>query len=458
MMVSAVNRRLDDPVLRNALHSSAYQAGTDFLHEWAGRTWSLGGAFAMSLVRGSPEALLATQASPSRYFQRPDAAHLVLNPARTALGGYFAMLKLAKTAGAYQLKIDLAAESPGYEVNDLGYHPRVDRLIIDTNFVYQHTVPGTILRSWTLRAGPDLMWNYEGEPLHSQLVVVGDWQFANYWTGTARIRVGASAMDDRLTRGGPLAEAPASVSGNAGIGTDSRRPYQLSATYVWLRDQEGSWESSLNLNLSYRVRERLEFQLGPRYARSVTSAQYVTVVDDPLADQTSGRRYVFADLEQTTVSLEARVNLTLSPNLSFELFAQPFLSSGSYGDLKELRAPRTFDFLRYGSDIGTVSNEGGGRFLIDPDAGGPSASFAVEDQDFDHRSLLGNAVLRWEWRAGSTLFLVWQQRRSGRLNVWDSYDGDLGVGRLDLGHDSGELFRIRPDNVFLVKITYWLNP
>jgi hypothetical protein len=184
----------------------------------------------------------------------------------------------------------------------------------------------------------------------------------------------------------------------------------------------------------------------------------VRAVDDPFATQTYGRRYVFADLEQTTLSLEGRINVTLSPALSFELYAQPFLSSAAYGDLKELSAPRTFHFQRYGTDVGTFSNGGAGSYMVDPDAGGPAGSFLVQDGDFDHRSLLGNAVLRWEWRAGSTLFLVWQQRRAGTIQLRDVQETNLGIGRLELGDDASELFRIRPDNVFLLKVSYWLNP
>jgi len=58
-------------------------------------------------------------------------------------------------------------------------------------------------------------------------------------------------------------------------------------------------------------------------------------------------------------------------------------------------------------------------------------------------------VLRWEYRPGSTMFLVWTQSRSGYV----SYDGSFDMQR-DLATD---LFRDRPTNVFLVKVNFWLS-
>ena len=77
--------------------------------------------------------------------------------------------------------------------------------------------------------------------------------------------------------------------------------------------------------------------------------------------------------------------------------------------------------------------------------------------DFSHRSLIGNAVLRWEWRPGSTLFLVWQQRRLDRV-TGHAAGADPWVGNLELGRDTGDMFDAPADNVFMLKLNYWLNP
>jgi hypothetical protein len=174
--------------------------------------------------------------------------------------------------------------------------------------------------------------------------------------------------------------------------------------------------------MSMRPAENWSFSIGPRFNRSRTEAQYVGTVDDATATATYGRLYVFAPIEQSTVSMETRLNVNFSPDVSFEMYAQPFIATGDYGDLMQLRRPRVFEFDPYEGD-------------------------GVSRTDFNNQSLRGNAVFRWEWRPGSTLFLVWQQRRT------DSREG----GDFSLGRDARALFDTRPSNVFLVKLNYWLN-
>ncbi|MGW8265628.1 MAG: DUF5916 domain-containing protein, partial [Longimicrobiales bacterium] len=165
------------------------------------------------------------------------------------------------------------------------------------------------------------------------------------------------------------------------------------------------------------------------------------------ATATYDTRYIFGELEQTTLSMETRLNVTFTPNLTLELFAQPFIASGDYLQLMELRAPRTFEFNRYGVDVGTIHPDEDGDFIIDPDGDGPAEAFTVSNPDFNRVSLRGTGVLRWEWRPGSTLFLVWQQSRS---NYYDD-------GNFDFGRDADAMWNSRADNIFMLKATYWIG-
>jgi hypothetical protein len=215
----------------------------------------------------------------------------------------------------------------------------------------------------------------------------------------------------------------------------------------------------VNGNLAYKVSQTIDVSLGPSLSHGHSTAQYVSTVTDATAMRTFGRRYVFAEIDQTTLSLDMRVNVTLTPDMSLELFAQPFLSSGDYENLKELHAPRTFDFDAYGvggSSLAAI--ESGRRFELDPDAAGPAKPFKVDNKDFNVRSLRSNAVFRWEWRPGSTLFLVWQQMRSGTLAASDPTSPYAQLGNFDFGRDAGDLFQLHADNILLIKASYWLNP
>jgi hypothetical protein len=173
-------------------------------------------------------------------------------------------------------------------------------------------------------------------------------------------------------------------------------------------------------------------------------------VADSTATSFFGRRYVFAGITQRTLSMNTRLNITFSPNLTLELFAQPFIASGDYTDFKEFAAPRQLTKLVYGQDIGSLATEdvdGTRQYTIDPDGSGPAEPFQFSEPDFTLRSLRGNAVLRWEYSPGSTLFLVWTRSSSSTLDF----------GTLDLNRDTGALFEGPADNIFLIKINYWLG-
>jgi hypothetical protein len=178
----------------------------------------------------------------------------------------------------------------------------------------------------------------------------------------------------------------------------------------------------------------------------------VDTVADPTAAAFAGHRYVFSRIDQTSLSLDTRLNVTFTPTLTLELYVQPFFASGKYSDFEEFARPRALRKLVYGRDVGTITPVLGARghvdsLRVDPDAAGPAPPFTFANPDFSDRSLRGNAVLRWEYRPGSTLFLVWQQQRSG----------SSAEGTFDLTRDRGLLFRDRPVNIFQLKINYWLG-
>jgi hypothetical protein len=229
------------------------------------------------------------------------------------------------------------------------------------------------------------------------------------------------------------------------LNSDTRRTTRLTAnlTHSWTSAQEH--KTTLDATVSVRPTPPLRLSLGPALTLNQTLSQYVTAVPDPIAATTFGTRYVFASLDQRELSMIARMDWIFSPKLSLQLFLQPLISSGDYTDFKEFAQPRTYDFAVYGRDQGTISTTDSGS-AVDPGDGG--APFTIEPQNFTIRSLRTNAVLRWEWRPGSTLFLVWQQNRQN-----DDTSGDLQLGRdLDAIFSGGE-----SRNVLAVKASYWLT-
>lgn len=422
-VITSVRRELDTDLARNVMHSSALAGGMDFSHEWANRTWALSGDIEGSRVAGSAAAITRTQRQSNHYFQRPDADHLDFDSLAASLSGYSMNVTLSKQGGEHwRGNLAAAATSPGYETNDLGFSYRTDRRDVQTGVTYVQNRPGRLLRNWNVGGSFRSEQNFDWERILTFATASFNARTLGYWNFHTFVQQFFPALDDRLTRGGPIAKRPAWSALGLFVGSDERKSFSSWVHAYGERFQYGGWTYNVVLSGNVKTSSRWNFTLGPNFVRRHITAQFVTSVSDTTYTPTFGQRYVFAPLDQTELALETRFNLTFTPRMSLEMYMQPLISSGDYGDAKQLRAARTYDFTAYAGQI--------------------------PDFDFNFRSLRGNAVLRWEWRPGSTMFLAWQQNRSDVAPI-----GDFSLGR-----DRRALFGAQPDNIFLVKVNYWLNP
>ena len=453
-MTTATYRMRQDSALDALLHKSAYLAGVDFRHSWQARTWTFSGYLAQSRVQGESAALSLTQRSAARYFQRPDADYVEFDPDRTRLGGRMGKLSLERT-GPWFGAVDYKEVTPGFVVSDLGFQDRTDYRNLNLIAGHQVTRRGRFVRNYLLMGAGVYAWNYGGTRIDEMYLVNTQGTFTNLWAFNFGVTLEPRAYDDRLTRGGPLAASPGRTTLSALLSSDPRRPFSYGVQSKYSADASGARERLAAFPLAWRPSPSVRLRLTPTVAWNDITGQFVRSVADSLATQTFGRRYVFADVDRRTVSLETRLDWTFTRDLSLELFAAPFVASGGYSRFKEFERPGTFDFAVYGDEQGTITRGAGcanptgeGNLLaVDPDGTGPAACFNVADPSFNLRSLRGNAVVRWEFRPGSTVFLVWQQQRE---NV-------VPIGTFDMARDFRELFEVPAANVFLIKVTYWLG-
>jgi hypothetical protein len=401
-------------------------------------------------VTGDTLAMQETQQASSRYYQRPDAGYLRYDPHRTSLSGVSADLSVTKEGGNTNWAVGLSTTTPGFEINDLGYQTRVDRISGGLFLGHRWTRPGKVFRQATvsLNAGPS--WNYGGDPIQVSVGVGAFGQLLNYWGGNLFASRQQRVVDDRLTRGGPLAQSPAAWSIGGNFFSDQRQAVNGGLFSFYARDAAGGWNLLINPSIAWHPSSAVELRLGPSYSVGRSMAQFLEAVPDPLAAPTFGTRYVFGELVSHQVDLTTRLSVTFTPTLSFQLYAQPFAFAANYSRFRELRTARTFDFTEYGRDAGSTItfDEPNALYTIDPDGGGPAEPFSLSKPDFRVRSLLTNAVLRWEYRPGSTLYLVWTQSRSGAF-ADPTFDVAQDLGR-QLLHDP-------PTNILLVKLNYWLS-
>ena len=446
---TAVNRDLGDPVFKDLLRSHAYVGALDFEHQWSNRVWALTGALAGSTIAGSKQVMTNAQTSSARYYQRPDADYLELDTERETLNGSSIVLGLNKS-GAWSMGATAKQISPGYEVNDLGFMGRVDYRNFGLSGSYTDNTPGKHFRDWYTSIGTNHAFNFGGDRIWTSIFTNASATFKNLWYFGGGTEYDPGAFDDRLTRGGPVGKQPTQYGGYFYGGSDSRKPIAFYWNLNYYGDVAGGYSKGFYPQVDIRPSTSVLVSISPGASYYHNTIQFVRSVVDPLATETYGRRYLFANLRQTTLSATTRVAWTLTPQLSFQLYAQPFASSGDYQNFKELRKPRTTQYNVFGrtgqSTIAPIIEEGSVTgYTADADGTGAAPAFTISNPDFSVQSLRGNAVVRWEYRPGSALFFVWQQERSG----FQPYEGEFRSG------DAVRDIFSQPRNVFLVKATYW---
>ncbi|HET9425955.1 MAG TPA: DUF5916 domain-containing protein [Gemmatimonadaceae bacterium] len=447
--VTRLDRELGDSVLSLQLRRAATAAGADFRHEWAAREWVVDGSVAASRIEGSPSSLISTQRSSARYYQRPDNDYREIDSTATTMTGLRAGLGLSKHAGLHwRGGASVNATTPGFEINDMAFQTSADRINGNFNIEYQENSPGEVWRRWEVSLNPDWAGNFGGDLLSNGLKLEASGTLLNYYGGRLTFDHDFPSLDDRLTRGGPLARRLGQTTVALNVNSDMRGGFWMSANLRERRDPAGGWHSGKTLRFNIKPAPTLTMELAPRYDRSRGAAQYVTSVRDSFATSTYGRRYLFASIAQTTASVQARVNLTLTPEMTVALVAEPFIASGAYGAPKQLAAPRTFEFDQFGTDVGTSTRDSAGVYQVDPDGSGPAAAFTFRDPSFNSRSVNGTAAFRWEYAPGSTFYAVWQHRRSAPGTFGD----------FEFRRDRTALFAAHPENTLLVKLSYWVNP
>ncbi|MEM6288092.1 MAG: DUF5916 domain-containing protein [Bacteroidota bacterium] len=437
---TSVLRSTSNEAIAELLPTQATVLGIDLEH--AVGDLLVTGQLAGSHVSGSADAVSRLQTAFPRLLQRPDASHLTFDPERTSLSGATGEINLLKPSGRWSGSFHAAFTSPGFDANELGFQSRADQIGVGGVVVHQQNEAQGPFQSWSANVFSGARFNTGGD--HEVTFVGGNanGRFKNFWGVNVNGEVYSGGLSDRLTRGGPLAARARGFGINANAWSDDRKAV---SGWVWSGmnlDATGDRFNGVEAGVQIRPSPSVSLSLGPELYLQSDPRQYVGSFDAPRLDATFGQRYVFGQIRQTTLALGTRLNWTFSPTLSLQTYVRPFVSRGRYGDFSQMTAPRQLDFPRFADAEVAVADDG--EVTITPADGGDPFSFSP---DFTVRALQGNAVLRWEYRPGSALFLVWQQQRNG-------FEPD---GAFRVGRDLGGLFTDAPTNVFLVKFSYWLG-
>lgn len=426
--------------LADQLRRKAYSGGADWNLRFNGGAYELTGYAGFSHIRGDTAAILKAQLSSARYFQRPDVDYVALDPARTSLTGYTGSLNLEKKSGRHWLwETGFDIESPEFEINDIGILNTADDIDHWAVIRYRENTPGPILRGYSFAVSENTGWNYGGSRQYTNLELDASTTWNNYWSMSAWFENDLRSQSDNFTRGGPTMSTSASFSTGASLYNNFSAATRYGTDFWYARNELGGWGFAVNGSFSTRG-TRWQVGVDPGYERSETSRQYVATVAGGGA-QTYGKRYVFSGVDRSTLSAQFRVNYFFTPDLSLEVYAEPFAASGDFFGFGELVAAGGNELRRYGTD-GTTIEESDGAFTVTDG----SDSFTFHSADFNALEFNSNMVLRWEFRPGSTMYLIWQQRREG------SGDPSLLVHPRSLS----DAVSAPGENFFALKFSYWI--
>jgi hypothetical protein len=446
---TAVGREINHDYLASEFNKSSFAGGLDgWTNLDSSGTYVVTAWMAATRVQGDKSRILSLQEAPLHYYQRPDAGYVTLDSGATSMSGYGGRIAVNKQKGNFSLNTAVGVISPGFESNDMGFLFRTD--VINSHVVlgYNWYEPDGFTRRKWFNVATFRSYTYGGDKTGEGYFWFSGATFMNYWNANLQFQFNPAVVDVRGTRGGPKMLGTNGYSAFALLGTDSRATVVYTLGVSAGRTESGGYRLTVDPSLEFKPSSSVNISLSPEINRDITMAQWVTNVEDASATATYGGRYIFAKIDQREYSASVRLDWTFTPKLSLQLYLQPLISVGSYTEFKELKQPGTYTFNQYGEANNSTIVKTAAGYDVDPDGTGQH-TFAIDNPDFNFKSLRGNAVLRWEYLPGSTLYFVWTQNRTNLDHP----------GQFDFWGDLGRTFGARDyESAFLVKLAYWLHP
>ena len=445
LLVNTVHRDVTDgDPLADLLTKNAMAVAGDTLIRMKGGEYQFRWSGGASFLSGSPKSVERFQRASSHYAQRPDKDYAQIDPTRTSLSGFSMQTRLERVSGRHWLwNVGTKFDTPFFETNDFANFTAGDGVMPTGSISWRETNPGKVLRSYSVNMSHTWEWNLGGDRQTAQIRPSANVTWANFWNSSVSFSRSLHTNDATLTRGGPLMQKPEAWNASANISNRFNSPTRWSAFLNVGGNEDGGSTHRAGGSFSFRPGPRWQLSASPFYDRVTEPQQYVATLTGGGRPETYHNRYVFAFIDRSTVSTEFRMGLTVRPDMNLDVYAEPFAASGHYYDFGELAAPATRDRIAYGTAPGTtLTTQADGTRAVT--AGGNH--FALKSKDFNTLSFKSNVVLRWEWRPGSTLYVVWQQDRSESAAIGSR------VG-------AGDMFRSLSapgSNFFIVKTSFWL--
>ncbi len=444
-MVTATNRSIQSDYL-NFLPKSAYAAGLDYNYTWKNKSYYFDLKFVGTRLEGNKEAITELQQSSARYYQSPDKNYVTLDTNRTSLSGYAFTFDIGKSGnGHFNYMAWLTMRSPGVDFNDIGYMRQADEVQQVVWIGYREYKPKRLFKYYGLNFNEYIGWSFGGQSIYKGANVNGFGQFSNYWNIGSGFNLDAESLDRSQLRGGPGLMVPGGYNYWIDLSSDGRKKLSMGVN-AWLYRgfEEYTSMNGLSLSATFKPINSLSISLSPDYSWGFNELQYVTDLT-----YNESTRFILARLDQHSFGVSVRLDYSLSPDLSIQYYGQPFLFAGNYSNYKRVINAKASDyedrFIDFTEGVELFEGEDENEWQVDENRDG-NVDYTFSDDDFNFMQFRSNLVMRWEYRPGSSLYLVWSQGRTQ-----DDTHGDFAFRR-----DMNYLFDKHPQDIFLIKVSYML--
>jgi hypothetical protein len=440
-MFTSVNRNINDNNL-NFLNKAAYSGGIDFVHKWHNKDWEINLNAYFSNVNGSTEAIINTQRSSAHNFQRTDATHLGVDSTKTNLTGTGGKFLIGKMGGKLKFLFATTWKSPQLELNDAGYMRIADNIFQLSWAGYQINEPFSIFRSFRVNFNQYSEWTFNREYKGTGGNININTQFKNFWFLGFGANINAKSLSTTELRGGPSLKQPGNKDFWIFIESNEQKKFVGDISYNHSSsNQKGDYSNNgFELGFDYKPIKSLQLRTSVGYSTNKSELQYV---DSP--EYGNNTDYLMAKIDQKTFYGQIRINYNITPDLSIQYWGQPFLSAGKYTRFKKITESKADTYnerfhIFNGNEIHYNQDDNTYNVMHN----GTNPLYTFDNPDFNIKEFLSNMVFRWEYKPGSTLFLVWSQSR----NREDT------LGDFNFNKNMNQLFGKKAYNIFLVKFSY----
>ena len=443
-ILTSTNRNLAK-LNSNGLGRSAYSGGLDFENYWKDRTYYFDLKTIFSQVQGSTESIINLQQNPVHYYQRPDADYLGIDSTAETLTGHGGIIEVGRGGnGRFRFSENFNWRSPGLEMNDVGYLKMADFLAQNSRVGYDVIDPNKLFLSYSIYLEQENAWNFGGEHLYSDLGAEYKSRFHSYWNINAGIKRISTTLDMRILRGGPSFKVPGDWELSFGFSSDTRKKLSFNMNVLSQLYDDNSRYINLTPAVDYRISSAFQMNINGYYSGNYNNYQYVTTVN-----QGSDKLYLMGHINQQTFGITLRLDYYITPDLSIRYYGSPFISTGIYSGFKKVVSPKDDNpdnrcYLYKDNEISY--NPDDRKYYVNENQD-VLPGYSFNNPDFNFMQFRSNFVVRWEFKPGSNIYFVWTHDRTGSENSSDA----------TIGKSLSNLFRIFPDNIFLVKFNYWFS-